>query len=53
MVLRFLSDIAFSDTKQLLIGCREQLGKKDTHFDSKVLHAFKTAKWNQKTLLSF
>ena len=39
-----LSDIAFSDAKQQLVGCREQLGKKDTEFDSKVSHSFKTAK---------
>ena len=34
--------------KQLLVGCREQLGIKDTEFESKVLHSFKTANWNQK-----
>ena len=34
--------------KQLLVGCREQLGIKDIEFDSKMLHSFKTANWNQK-----
>ena len=34
--------------KQLLVGCREQLGIEDTEFESKVLHSFKTANWNQK-----
>ena len=34
--------------KQLLNGCREQLGIKDTEFLSKVLHSFKTA--YQKTI---
>ena len=29
--------------KQLLVVCREQLGIKDTEFESKVLHSFKTA----------
>ena len=28
IVLRSLSDIAFGDTKELLVGCREQLRKK-------------------------
>ena len=31
----------FSDTKQQLVGCREQLRKKDTEFDSKVYQAVK------------
>ena len=44
MVWRSLSDITFSDAKQLFVGCRDQLGKKDTVFDSKVLHSFKTTK---------
>ena len=30
MVGRALYDIAFSGTKQLLVGCREQLGKNNT-----------------------
>ena len=34
--------------KQLLVGCKEQLGIKDTEFESKVSHSFKTANWNQK-----
>ena len=33
---------------KLLLGCRKQLGKKDTEFDSKVSHSFKTAKCNKK-----
>ena len=37
--------------KQLLVGCREQLGIKDTEFESKVLHSFKTGYWNKKKLL--
>ena len=44
MVWRSLSDIAFSDTKQLLVGCREQLRKKDTEFDSKVSRFMKSMK---------
>ena len=44
MVWRSLSDIAFSDAKQLLVGYREQLGIKDAEFDSKVSHSFKTEK---------
>ena len=40
MVWRSLPDIAFSDAKQLLVGCREELEKKDTEFDSKVSHSF-------------
>ena len=51
MVWRHLSDIAFSDAKQLLVGCREKLGKKDSEFDSKVLHSFKTAKWKQTNIV--
>ena len=50
MVWRHLSDIAFSDAKQLLVGCREKLGKKDSEFDSKVSHSFKTAKWKQTNI---
>ena len=42
--LRSLSNIALRDTKQLLVSCRKQLGKKDPEFDSKVLHSFKTPK---------
>ena len=53
MVWKSLSDIAFNDVKQLLVGCREQLRKKDTEFNSKVSHSFKSAKWNQKKLLLF
>ena len=34
--------------KQLLFGCREQLGIKDSEFDSKELHSFKTVNWNLK-----
>ena len=44
MVWRSLSDIAFSDTKQLLVGYREQLRKKDTEFDSKASHLTKSMK---------
>ena len=51
MVWRPLSDIAFSDVKQLLDGCREQLGENDSEFDSKVLHSFKTVKWNKKNVV--
>ena len=29
--------------KQLLVACREQIGTKDTEFEPKVLHSFKTA----------
>ena len=42
MVRRSLSDIAFSDENQLLVGCREQLGENHSQFDSKVLHCLKT-----------
>ena len=42
MVWRSLPNIAFSDVKQLLVGCREQLGEKGTEVDSKVSHFFKT-----------
>ena len=41
------------NAKQLLVGCRGQLVKKDTEFDSKVSHSFKTVKWNQKESLLF
>ena len=34
--------------KQLLLGCREQLGIKDSKFESKELHFFKTSNWNKK-----
>ena len=53
MVWRSLSDIAFSDAKQLLVGCREPPGKKDTEFKLKVSHSFKTAKWNKKNYCCF
>ena len=33
--------------KLLLVGCREQLRIKDSEFESKVLHSFKTANWNK------
>ena len=38
IVWRSLSDIAFSDAKQLLVNCREQLRKKDIEFDPKISH---------------
>ena len=44
MFWRSLADIAFSDVKQLLVGCREQFGENDSEFDSKVLHSFKIVK---------
>ena len=44
MVWRSLSDIAFTDTKQLVVGYREQLRKKDIEFDSKVSHFMKSMK---------
>ena len=53
MVWRSLSDIAFSGAKQLLVRCREQLGIKDAEFEPKLLHTFKTAKWNQKKYCYF
>ena len=37
--------------KQLLVGCREQLRIKDSEFESKVLHCFKTANWNKKKVV--
>ena len=37
--------------KQVLVGCREQLGIKDTEFGSKVLHSFKTANLNKKDVV--
>ena len=37
--------------KQLLVGCREQLGIKDSEFESKVLHSFKTENWNKKNVV--
>ena len=43
--------IAFSDAKQLLVGCREQIGIKDTEFELKVVQSFKAAKWNLKKLI--
>ena len=43
--------IAFSDVKQLFVGCREQLGENDSKFDSKLLHSFKTVKWNKKNVV--
>ena len=49
----FLFDITVSDAKQLSLGCRGQLGQKDTDFDVKVSFSFKPAKWNQKELLLF
>ena len=51
MVWGSLSDITFSDAKQLLVGCRGQLRKKDIEFDSKVSHSFKSAKWNLKKFI--
>ena len=39
-----LSDIAFSDAKQMLVGCREQLGEKGAEFDLRVPHSFKALK---------
>ena len=36
--------------KQLLVGCREQLGIKDSEFESKELHSFKTSNWNKKNV---
>ena len=48
MVWRFLLDIALSDAKQLLVGCREQFGKKRYRVRLKVSHSFKTAKWKKK-----
>ena len=53
MVLRSLSDTAFSDAKKLLVGCREQLGKKDTEFDSKVSHSFELQTKVKKHYVSF
>ena len=53
MVWRFLSDIAFTDAKPMLVSCREQLGEKDKDFDSKVSHSFKTVKQNQNKMLLF
>ena len=53
MVWRSLSDIAFSDAKQLLVGRREQPGKKDTEFEFKASYSFKTAKWNKKNYCCF
>ena len=50
MVWKSLSDIAFSDAKQLLAGCRDQIGKRDTEFDSVVSQSFKTAKWHKKKI---
>ena len=43
--------MAFSDTKQQLLACKEKFGKNDTEFDSKVSHSFKTAKWDKKTIV--
>ena len=51
MVWRFLSDIAFSDKKQLLLSCRGQLRKKDTDSDSKVSPPSKTAICNKKSFV--
>ena len=34
--------------KQLLVGCREQLGIKDSKIEPKELHSFKTSNWNKK-----
>ena len=53
MVWRSLFDISFSDEKQMLVGCREQLGKKDTEFDSKVSHSLKTTRLNNKKYCCF
>ena len=39
------------DVKQLLPGCREQLGEKDTEFDSKVSYSFKTVNEIKKIVL--
>ena len=51
MVWRSLSNISFSEAKKLLVGSREQLGKKDTEFDWKVSHSSKTTKWNKKKII--
>ena len=37
--------------KQLLVGCRKQLGIKDSAFESKVLHSFETANLNKKNVV--
>ena len=39
--------------KQLLVGCREQLRTKDSEFESKVLHSFKTGNWKLKKKMLF
>ena len=50
MVWWSLSNITFSEPKQLLVGYRftesnlKKKKKKNTEFDSKVLHSVKTAK---------
>ena len=51
MVSRSLSEFAFGDTKQLLIGSTEQLRKKATVFDSEISHLMKSVK--SKKLLLF
>ena len=51
MVWRSLSDIAFSDVKQLLVASWDQLGENDSEYDSKVLQSFKTVKWNKKNVV--
>ena len=47
-----MSDITFSDAKQL-VGCRAQLVKKDTEFDSKISLSFVTVKWIKKNHCCF
>ena len=44
-------DIAFSDTKQLLFGCREQLRRKHTALYSKVSHLMKGMKSKKFTIV--
>ena len=51
MVWKPLTDIAFSDVKQLLVGCREQLGENDSEFDSKTFNSFKTVTWNKRNVV--
>ena len=51
MVWRSLSDIAFSEVKQLLVASWDQLGENDSEYDSKVLQSFKTVKWNKKNVV--
>ena len=51
MIWRSLSDIAFSDAKQLLVGWRELLGLKDKEFKIKSFALLQNCKMKSKKVI--